>query len=74
MERYTQLSKQIKVNFYHVKAHDNIEGNELVDKMAKMTNPKDPESVVSGIAEAIPMKRLGTIEGKGNIYIDFVEQ
>jgi len=35
MERYTQLTKQIKVNFYHVKAHDNIEGNELVDKMAK---------------------------------------
>lgn len=35
MECYTELSKKIKVNFYHVKAHDNIEGNELVDKMAK---------------------------------------
>lgn len=35
LERYTELSKKIKVNFYHVKAHDNIEGNELVDKMAK---------------------------------------
>jgi len=35
VERYDELSKLIKVNFYHVKAHDEIEGNELADKMAK---------------------------------------
>lgn len=39
----------------------------MVDKMAKMTNPKDPESVVKGIASAIPMKRLGTIEELGEL-------
>ena len=32
----------------------------MVDGMAKETNPNDPESVVDGIASAIPMKRLGT--------------
>ena len=35
VERYDELKEQIKVNFYHVKAHDEIEGNELADKMAK---------------------------------------
>ena len=35
VERYDELRTQIKVNFYHVKAHDEIEGNELADKMAK---------------------------------------
>jgi len=35
VERYDELSSRIKVNFYHVKAHDEIEGNELADKMAK---------------------------------------
>ena len=35
VERYDELSSQIKVNFYHVKAHDEIEGNELADRMAK---------------------------------------
>ena len=32
---FDELRKEIKVNFYHVKAHTDIEGNELVDKMAK---------------------------------------
>ena len=36
VQRYDELSKKIKVNFYHVKAHTNIEGNEEVDRMAKM--------------------------------------
>lgn len=31
----------------------------MVDGMAKETNPNDPESVINGIANAIPMKRLG---------------
>ena len=37
----------------------------MVDKMANITNPKNPESVIDGIAAAIPMKRLGTIEELG---------
>ena len=39
----------------------------MVDNMAKITNPDDPESVVDGIAQAIPMKRLGTIEELGEL-------
>ena len=39
----------------------------MVDKMANMTNPKKPESVIDGIAAAIPMKRLGTIEELGEL-------
>ena len=35
VERYEELSSKIKVNFYHVKAHDEIAGNELADRMAK---------------------------------------
>lgn len=35
VRRYDELSKKIRVNFYHVKAHSQIEGNEMVDKMAK---------------------------------------
>lgn len=35
VKRFDELRKQIQVNFYHVKAHTNIAGNELVDKMAK---------------------------------------
>ena len=31
----------------------------MVDGMAKETNANDPESVINGIASAIPMKRLG---------------
>lgn len=39
----------------------------MVDNMAKISNPKNPESVVDGIASAIPMKRLGTIEELGEL-------
>ena len=39
----------------------------MVDNMAKITNPDNPESVVDGIASAIPMKRLGTIEELGEL-------
>ena len=31
----------------------------MVESMAKETNPNDPESVITGIAKSIPMKRLG---------------
>ena len=31
----------------------------MVDKMAKETNPNNPEEVIDGIANAIPIKRLG---------------
>ena len=31
----------------------------MVESMAKETNPSDPESVITGIAKSIPMKRLG---------------
>lgn len=39
----------------------------MVDGMAKVTNPEDPESVVEGIAMGIPMKRLGTIQELGEL-------
>lgn len=35
VRRYDELAQKIKVNFYHVKAHTQIEGNELVDRLAK---------------------------------------
>ena len=39
----------------------------MVDNMAQTSNSQDPESVISGIANAIPMKRLGTIEELGEL-------
>ena len=39
----------------------------MVDAMAKISNPENPESVVDGIAIGIPMKRLGTIEELGEL-------
>ncbi len=39
----------------------------LVDKMAVVSNPDDPKSVVDGIAGAIPMQRLGTIQELGEL-------
>ena len=39
----------------------------MVDNMAKLSNPDNPEEVVDGIARAIPMKRLGTIEELGEL-------
>ena len=39
----------------------------MVDAMAKLSNPSDPESVVDGIAMGIPMKRLGNIEELGEL-------
>lgn len=39
----------------------------MVDNMAKISCPENPESVVNGIASAIPMKRLGTIEELGEL-------
>ncbi len=39
----------------------------MVEKMATVTSPEDPESVIKGIADAIPMKRMGTIEEIGEL-------
>lgn len=39
----------------------------MVEKMANQSNPSDPQSVVDGIASAIPMKRLGKIEELGEL-------
>ena len=39
----------------------------MVDGMAKDTNQNDPNSVVNGIASAIPMKRLGTPQEIGEL-------
>ena len=35
--------------------------------MAKQSNPSNPQSVIDGIANAIPMKRLGTPEELGEL-------
>ena len=39
----------------------------MVDKMALSSNPNNPQSVIDGIASAIPMKRLGTIYELGEL-------
>ncbi len=39
----------------------------MVENMSKLSNPKDPNAVIDGIAKAIPMKRLGTIEELGEL-------
>lgn len=39
----------------------------MVEKMAKATNPNNPEEVIDNIAKAIPMKRLGNIEEIGEL-------
>ena len=39
----------------------------MVENMSKITNPENPESVIDGIAGAIPMKRMGTIEELGEL-------
>ena len=39
----------------------------MVENMAKQTNPTDPETVIKGIADAIPMKRMGTIYELGEL-------
>lgn len=39
----------------------------MVDNMAVLSNKENPESVIDGIASAIPMKRLGTIEELGEL-------
>lgn len=39
----------------------------MVDAMAKQSNPSGPQSVIDGIAGAIPMKRLANIEELGEL-------
>ena len=39
----------------------------MVENMSKISDPDNPESVIDGIAQAIPMKRMGTIEELGEL-------
>jgi len=39
----------------------------MVDAMAKVTCPEDPESVITGIAKGIPMNRMGNIYELGEL-------
>lgn len=39
----------------------------MVEKMSELSDPDNPTAVVEGIAAAIPMKRLGTIEELGEL-------
>lgn len=39
----------------------------MVDKMAILSNPENPSEVIDGIASAIPMNRLGTIQELGEL-------
>lgn len=39
----------------------------MVEGIGKDTNPENPNAVIEGIASAIPMKRLGTIEELGEL-------
>jgi len=39
----------------------------MVEAMAKISNPEDPESVITGITKAIPMGRMGTPEELGEL-------
>ena len=39
----------------------------MVENMAKVSCPENPQSVVDGIAKGIPMGRLGTIEELGEL-------
>jgi len=39
----------------------------MVEAMAKLSNPKDPESVINGIIAGIPMGRMGTPEELGEL-------
>ncbi len=39
----------------------------MVEKMSCETNPEHPQDVISQIAQAIPMRRLGTIEELGEL-------
>lgn len=39
----------------------------MVENMSKVSNPEDPEALIKGIADAIPMKRMGKIEEIGEL-------
>lgn len=39
----------------------------MVENMSKLSDPANPNAVIDGIAAAIPMKRLGTIEELGEL-------
>lgn len=46
----------------------------MVDKMAVTSNPENPNSVIEGIASAIPMKRLGNLEEVGKLAVFLASQ
>lgn len=39
----------------------------MVENMAKISNPNDPDSIIKGITDGIPMGRMGTIEEVGEL-------
>ncbi len=39
----------------------------MVENMSKLSDPENPNAVIEGIAQAIPMKRLGSIEELGEL-------
>ncbi len=54
----------------HIRANAILPGyilTPMVEGIGKDTNPENPEEVINGIASAIPMKRLGTIEELGEL-------
>ncbi|MBP2622589.1 SDR family oxidoreductase UcpA [Streptococcus oricebi] len=40
----------------------------MVEKMAQESNPEDPESVITGIAQSVPMKRLADPKEVGELF------
>ena len=41
----------------------------MAESIAKESNPENPQAVLDGIAAAVPMKRLGTIEELGDVAV-----
>lgn len=39
----------------------------MVENMAKISNPEDPDSIIKGITDGIPMGRMGTIREVGEL-------
>jgi NAD(P)-dependent dehydrogenase (short-subunit alcohol dehydrogenase family) len=39
----------------------------MAEQIAKESNPDNPQTVIDGIAAAVPLKRLGTIDEIGDL-------